>query len=617
MNYCDMIHETVIRDVLDMLEDLKNADAVEAINNRTQGKSFRSIAAATSNLTLVFPCVVSRVMTIENASMFSKAMERKAVSMLQMLFSALSITNAEDGMTYLKNFHTNLKLDGSLTIDKFMNMMDHLVLEGAVIVNNEEIYRKYSNDLKNLSTYLPNSVREECSLSDYLIIKHPNSLQESYILESKGKKVIPVNPDMDQTQMDYLDSIIDNDPKYAKLLQKPMSKKKAVNEGITVNGISYDEHEYSTNHTYALNVDKADKDIGMKIASFNAGRDDQAWNRASKTVDRDYNAQQDAYDSDYKERQLAHKITDDDIKNKGNADNLSLQRSKFDTDIQRDIRNYNKSLDDTKYQRDKDALNQKYIEDRDKTRDQQAADKMNLDRDRYDADIVRNRIDYLKNQLLDNDVKKPNELVPTTMIVNYITKGENGRPIQSQTVIGVKAKLYPVNSDDVLKRIAIKHVDKNFLIGLIKSTTREISFVRDFLFAIDRAKLDALSQSRKSSSSKLWKVIERRGVKSRWNRTIGSINDATAITSLAITQEEAEYLKKMEDIDVEDPRIIRPIMESYNLMCFCIIDENNEVAKFIFDTGDDIYEEMAFRSLEREDKGNDYKKIINLMSKIR
>ena len=141
--------------------------------------------------------------------------------------------------------------------------------------------------------------------------------------------------------------------------------------------------------------------------------------------------------------------------------------------------------------------------------------------------------------------------------------------------------------------------------------------MRDFLFAIDRAKLDALSQSRKGSSSKLWKVLERRGIKSRVNRTIGSINDATAITSLAITQEEAEYLKKMEDIDLEDPKVIRPIMESYNLMCFCIIDENNEVAKFIFDTGDDLYEEMAFRSLEREDKGNDYKKIINLMSKIR
>ena len=57
-------------------------------------------------------------------------------------------------------------------------------------------------------------------------------------------------------------------------------------------------------------------------------------------------------------------------------------------------------------------------------------------------------------------------------------------------------------------------------------------------------------------------------------------------------------------------------MEAYNLMGVCIVDEAMEVAKFIFDTGDDIYEVLSFNNLERESADNGYKKVINLMTKL-
>lgn len=113
----------------------------------------------------------------------------------------------------------------------------------------------------------------------------------------------------------------------------------------------------------------------------------------------------------------------------------------------------------------------------------------------------------------------------------------------------------------------------------------------------------------------MWKVLERRAIKSKVRRSLSMVNDATAITTLAITQDEVEYLKKSRYIDVEDPRIITRIMDAYNLMGFTIVDESMEVCKFLYDDGEGHYEVITFDGLEREQRDNT-KKIVNLMSKM-
>ena len=115
------------------------------------------------------------------------------------------------------------------------------------------------------------------------------------------------------------------------------------------------------------------------------------------------------------------------------------------------------------------------------------------------AQMYKNMADMQSNMMLDGDVKKANELMPSMMIVNYVCKDDDGQPIPSQFVCGVKCRLIPVDPVDIANRILIKHSDKNVLTNVIRATTGEISFVRDFLFAIDKAKIDAMSQSRKGS----------------------------------------------------------------------------------------------------------------------
>ncbi|MCK9198052.1 MAG: hypothetical protein M0P49_00420 [Bacilli bacterium] len=426
---CYQIHETVIRDVVDVLVDVSKSVELGGIDGiRNRGKSFKSISAASSNLTLVFPVITSKNISIENASMITKAVERKAASMLQILFSAICISDSDNAVDYVKQFHQNLKLDSDVTVDAFMDAMDKFIIQNESNTNftyDKELYTAIREDMKNISYVLPDNISES-GINAFSVYPQYKFGSSSIVKETK------------------------ND--------------------------SYED---------AKNISSAIKNVN----------------------------------------------------------------------------------------------------------------------------------DMFKNQIVSSDVNKANELVPTTMIINFVSmSGETSIPITC--IIGIKAKMYPIDSEDIINRIIIKNQDNNGFQKFIRASTREISFFKDFIFAIDRAKLDALSSSKKGSSSKLWKVLERRALKGKIRRTLGQINDATSITTLVVSQEEVEYLKKSENINIENPKVIRGIMESYGLMSFVIVDESMEVAKFIFDTGEDIYENLAFNYLEREASDNSYKKVINLMTKM-
>jgi hypothetical protein len=88
------------------------------------------------------------------------------------------------------------------------------------------------------------------------------------------------------------------------------------------------------------------------------------------------------------------------------------------------------------------------------------------------------------------------------------------------------------------------------------------------------------------------------------------------ITTLGISKELAEYIKKENGIDMENPKVAAQIMEGYNLMGFIVIDEAVEVNKFLWDNGERYFETITFNNLERENSGGEYKKALNLMQKM-
>lgn len=436
INNCKTLHETIVKDVIDVVSSVKDFDEIEWLRNTNRTGS---IARRANNLVLVFPVIISSSLNIETAMIISKAIERKCVSLLQILFSSIQLTNADNMQDYLKQFHTNLNLN-RMDLGEFMDVMDALVDEGSVEITDKDAYDAVREDMQNINYYLNESFNPT-SINDYKVI---NRYGDPIVMQESTNSTRPININVNTT----------NQPR---------------NNHVRVN---------NTNNSF-----------------------------------KDYN-------------------------------------------------------------------------------------------------------EYFNRQLLDSDVKKANELVPTMMMVTFNTVSTDGKAVgQTTGVVGVKAKMYPVDSIDLVSRLTAKVKDKNGLFGLVRASTREISFFRDLVFAIDKAKLDAKNMASNNDNARMFKVLERRAAKNRFSSLMKK-NDASPITSLVISQSEVEYMKQYSNIDMEKSHAARAVLEAYNLMDIVVADESLEIAKFLFDDGDGVYETLTFDTLEKQSNDNSTKKIINLLSRV-
>lgn len=420
---CEQLHETVVRDIVDVITSVKDFDEIDWLNQPSSG----SIAKRAANLTLVFPVIVTSNMSISTAILISKAIERKCVALLQILFSSVQLNNTDDLQDYIARFHKNLNLKQRMDLGDFMDLMHDLDEAGDITITDRDVYEAVREDMQNINNILSTDFNP-VSINDYKSV--PNVYGEASIMLEKNN--------------------------------------------------NYQQYG----------------DAGTRA------------NMAS----------------------------------------------------------------------------------------------------------LKDNVDYYNKQLLPSDVKKANELMPTTMLVNFTTVKDTVK-VNTTGIVGIKAKLYPVDAMELVARISSKTKERNGLFNLIRATTREISFFKDLAFAIDKAKVDAMYMAKDDNNSRMFKVLERRAAKNRFMKLIKK-NDASAITSLVLSQDDVEYLKKYNDIDMEKSFNARTILESYNLMDIVVVDESLEIAKFMFDDGDGVYETLTFDSLEKESNGNDYKKVINLMSKI-
>lgn len=483
----EYFHESVVRDIVDVLTSLKDYDEVQFINNAKANRSFKSITSATKDLILTFPVLVSTDIEPDNAIMIAKAHEKKMASLLHILFTSISVGNNEDVFDYVRKFHSNVgSMDG--TLDSYVDSLDKLATTFG---------ESYDQTLK-IDHEVLNTVLEDLRESNYTL---PDDTKESSL---ESFKIIPGY----RTGMNDM----------------------IINEGKK----------------------KKNKGENNNNGSNSGGNNSNAGNTGG---------------------------------NNGNNNNGLLSGN-----------NINVSISGGGY-----GGRNTY--------------KSGFSNDKDYADYMKNMTSYHSSVMLNTEYKKANELQPTMMVINFMRHGEHGDNINT-AVIGIKAKIYPISSADICNRISGKLDDKNILTNFIRATTNEIAFFRDFLFAIDNAKMDALSYSKRATSNKLWKVLERRSAKSKFRRSLRMYNDATAITTLVLSENDADYLKKVNNVDILEVRNARKILDSYNFMCICILNQSTEVASILYDTGDDTYEMIPFSGLEREASDNSYKKMVNLLSKV-
>lgn len=500
------IHETVVSDIFETIKDGVRI-AGDVVNPKSvRVRNARSLARATSGLTLAFPVICSNTLPIETASMIAKAIERKNVSMLQMAFSAYNITNAKDAVEHLSKFHQNLNLS-KMDLDKFMDAME--MLGESSYIYPEDV-RAIAEDCKrNLNFILSNSI-SDTSLLEYAEITRYG--QSKVIKEAiqKPRRVYGNGPGEEYTDDEINNAAYDDDP----------------------NGI---------------------------------GKDNARWYLTQK-------AQEDRENNKNKLLQSQHK------------DRMKQANDQFEKKQDQQQKFHNDDMENERIKQRQNAVDSQ--------------------RQQFTA------------MLLPSDVKKANEMQPTLMLVQfYVNDKDRDLNVAQQFVCGVKSKLYAVGSDEILNKIITKNVDSDILLKLVKVSTREISFVKDFLLGLDEARLDALSKSRKGSGSRIFKALERRAIKGKIRRSLRMENSAKAISSLIISSEEAEELKKYENIDIYQPRTIVPIMEKLNLLYFAVVDTTAESVDIITD-GENEYETYSFTNLERESSDNTYKKVVNLITKV-
>lgn len=218
-------------------------------------------------------------------------------------------------------------------------------------------------------------------------------------------------------------------------------------------------------------------------------------------------------------------------------------------------------------------------------------------------------------QLVDNDVKKANELMPTTVNMRVFFKGESGT-IATDILFGVKVVSHPVSSEEMVYNTAKSVQEKRSFFKTIQWTTGEIKFFKDYVFALDRIKTEAVSSRR---NSPWWRHLKQRSLVSRLKKATFSKNELLPNTTIIMSMDEVEQIISSFGIDfMSNIQAVKSLIDVFFLLGFVIVDEGSEIVHFYFH-GEDTYQSYSFGQLERENKNstNELKSIVSVMNRMR
>ena len=217
------------------------------------------------------------------------------------------------------------------------------------------------------------------------------------------------------------------------------------------------------------------------------------------------------------------------------------------------------------------------------------------------------------SKMTDSDAKKANEMVPTTLALKVHVQDKGGAIRQTINIlIGVKAVLHPVSSNEVINNLS---GERGKFFDFIRWTSGEISFFKDFLFAVDDIKRDVVNKSRGGSGwfSVLKRTQARSNILKRFKGK-GYMPNATLI----VTLDELQYLKSKTGMDLTQEDAVKNLMNRYFLLGFIIVDSATESIQILDGRDGATFETLSFNSLKRESTSNagaEFKEILKSMNK--
>jgi hypothetical protein len=275
-------------------------------------------------------------------------------------------------------------------------------------------------------------------------------------------------------------------------------------------------------------------------------------------------------------------------------------------------RDYRLKLDQLEFQR------MKQIEDRQDKRSLQR-DSQNFQdaqqRAKFQHDIEKAQAEYKSKtmvKLSDNDVKKANELVPTTLSVSLQVKDGQSFGGITNFVLGIKGLMHPVNSNDMISNLIDGYKSGNKFFNFIRWTTGEISFLKDLLFNVNGIKEDVIKKHTKGNSH-WWSTLKRRRTLAKMKNAFGGSKILPNV-SIVCSMEEVAEMQDVYGMDLMEPKTVRRMMDRYFLLGFVVVDEAQELCHFIFD-GESNYQTLSFKGLEKENNNkNEFKEIYKMIN---
>ena len=491
-------------------------DAINIFKDKSKTSDFAelrrsSISRASRDLVMSFPVICSDAVEPSTASLIVKALEKKDVSMLTLLFTSYHL-KGNNGLQIMRNFHNNMNTN-MIDVGEYMDYVDGLISDANRIKGNVSGVRAVASFFNHEGTLLTQREMDSVMIKSFL-----ESLNEVY----------PDN-NFSLTSLNEFYTLFDKDG--LQVFKEDMNEeRRRMEERIRKNikkEVEDEVHhqEWDTNRRYQIQRDKQKDNFEGKKFAYQIARDKQATERQEK---------------------------------------IENERNK--------IAKYKNELDNTQ------AIHNLIIK-----------------------------------QLDINNAQKINELVPSYIVIRFYADDKDNPGSVQEFIAGVKANLYPVSSEEVIEQIVglnNNSINNTFM----KATTGESKFATDFLLATKQAKIDAIKNS-KGSGNPIWRVLQGRAASNNVrNAALLRRSPAAAISTVVITDQEVDYLKMNYNIDITNPRRAIEFMRNYNLMCFVIVNEQTETARFLYD-GDTSFINYSFSALDKDNRNKESdRKIVNLVS---
>ena len=208
-----------------------------------------SISRYSRDLVMSFPLMIDSSLEPSIASMINKANERNIVTMLQLLFSSVSL-RANNGVEVLKMFHRNI--DNNMDIEDIINAIDNIAGTAKSFGENvqfsarnekilSDILKEMTQSLSQEPTRYPESSFSEKSLNDYLVYNttYGINVREAPVIKEAKDEPPKFDP---QRQTNYNDSF-DRDLNLNRLTQVDIRKSNELQPTLLViNYNNYDEN---------------------------------------------------------------------------------------------------------------------------------------------------------------------------------------------------------------------------------------------------------------------------------------------------------------------------------------------------------------------------------------